>query len=1714
VYSSIRGTNLANVTSINVSGGAGVTAGITTGGTVTATNLPVTIQIVPGAIAGTRALTVFTAAGTSQALNFFVTAANNIPTINLLSAPVPGLSQSAAPYYGSGFQLTVNGQSFAQPGAAVLANGAPLTTTINSTSQLVATIPPTALSAAGSIDLAVQQNSSGNVLLSNTVPLRVIERGDIDGNRTITMDDANAVALNVGGLGGEPLLPLSAADFNLNGNVNIADALSLGLFLNGKSPNLPVPAITSVSPPQAATGLSLTINGTGFPSNTANVEVAFTVAGGMIQRAPVSNTQPTSIQVTVPQAAISGPIQVYRLDSPAGSQPFELTVTGIPDPLLLTSVTPVKASVGDTITLTGSGFAITASNNTVSFPSAQGPILVMASAGTSNLLTVMVPNQATCGGLTVSTAAGTSNPKPFMASSQSCSVSLTGMWGASGPGKFALLEGTGFNPFSPQSNVVRFPTNTGTAIAPVVQSGSTELHVRIPDNAIPGGVTVNVGGTTSNIIAYQPSPAPVITAITVFNDPKLPVGGALNSSVPITLIGRNFLPNGTTISIAGGAGVATTGSVNVSPYSISATLAIAAGAGIANRSISVTTSAGTSNAVTFPVYGQPTITSISPVFLGLGVNTGVTVTGTGFVAGTTLAADGGATVQPQSITVKSSTSLIANISGPSQVGTRSITATTAAGTSDGYPIDVRGLQGLFPDSGSQGTSVQVNLTGCFDVQTSVIVDGGGIDVSSVTVGAPDFSDTANTQCGSNATVTFTIHPDAAPGIRNVTVIGPDGPIPNPGSLTFAVISATPSLSSISPSSGAAGSTVSVSFVGNGFIPFPGFERVNVPNDLSVVAGSTTVTDLSHMSAQLKIDPSAVPGPRNISVTIDPFNVNVTTLPVTFTVLPTVSISPSSGPQNGFATVTLTTNIPVNGGTVVSFSGTGVIVSNLSVASSTSLTAFLTLSDPGNHTVSVTTNGTTATIPFTIVPNLIASATHLASSLVAGGPGGSGIADGTGSSARFNSPQRVWSDNTNLYIADNNNHVIRKVVIATGVTTTVAGLSGVPGSVDGVGTDARFNYPSGIWGDGTNLYVSDATNHAIRKIVLATGAVSTLAGTLGVSGLTNATGTNAKFKLPWGLCGDGTNLFVADSGNNEIRQVVISSGAVTLIAGSTTGVAGSADGVGTAAGFSFPQGVFCDGTNVFVADSANHTIRKIALGNNQVTTVAGKAATPGTADGAGGANGTARFQYPVAIWDDLTFLYVADRDNCLIRKVTISSGQTVTLSGFPSSFSFADGTGGSNGTARFYQPTGLWGVNGNLYVSDSGNNAIRIVSTSTGAATTLAGLASAYGTTDGIGPAARFNIPHGLAGDGANLYVSDQYNTRLRKIALSNAAVSTLVGSVEGYKDGTTAVALVDYPDGLWTDGVSLYVADDGNRAIRKTDNASGFTATIAPPGIPFSYPLDLWGDGTNLYVTDTDNSCIRKIVIATNTVSLLAGSGTAAWADGTGVNASFKYPGGIWGDGTYLYVADSQNHVIRKIKIATGQVTTFAGQPTVSGFSDGVGSAAHFSYPGHIWGDQSYLYVMDGNHAVRKIALNTGLVSTIAGGHAGSEDGIDSNIGIGSATGIWGDGAELFISDGANNSIRKLTPTTLSAPTLLSIAAAGGSRNTTLAVTLTGANFILGATTVAISGANVTVSSVTVTGPGTLLANFNIASGAATGARNVTVSTSVGTSAPMTFTIN
>jgi sugar lactone lactonase YvrE len=337
-------------------------------------------------------------------------------------------------------------------------------------------------------------------------------------------------------------------------------------------------------------------------------------------------------------------------------------------------------------------------------------------------------------------------------------------------------------------------------------------------------------------------------------------------------------------------------------------------------------------------------------------------------------------------------------------------------------------------------------------------------------------------------------------------------------------------------------------------------------------------------------------------------------------------------------------------------------------------------------------------------------------------------------------------------------------------TTLAGPPELgPGSADGPGNLARFRGPSGAAVDSAgNVYVADMVNHTIRKVTPA-GVVTTLAGLAGSSGSADGTGSDAQFKYPGGVAVDSAgNAYVADAAT--IRKVT--PGAVVTTLAGLTKSNGSADGTGSAARFNYPWGVAVDGAgNVYVADTYNHTIRKVTPGG-VVTTLAGLAGSSGSDDGTGS---DARFYSPqgVAV-DSAGNVYVADTWNWMIRKVT-PGGVVTTLAGARYEgiglikTEAVDGTGSA---ARFIHPLGVAVDSaGNVYVADSG--AIRKV-TPGGVVTTLA--ASSGGSADGTGSAAGFSA-HGVAVDtSGHVYVADASNDtiRLGRLACPDAPTIDLV----------------------------------------------------------------------------------------------------------------------------------------------------------------------------------------------------------------------------------------------------------------------------------------------------------------------------------------------------
>jgi hypothetical protein len=562
-------------------------------------------------------------------------------------------------------------------------------------------------------------------------------------------------------------------------------------------------------------------------------------------------------------------------------------------------------------------------------------------------------------------------------------------------------------------------------------------------------------------------------------------------------------------------------------------------------------------------------------------------------------------------------------------------------------------------------------------------------------------------------------------------------------------------------------------------------------------------------------------------------------------------------------------------------------------------------------------------------------------------------DGTGSAARFFYPSGVAKDNAgNIYVADMQNHTIRKMT-SEGVVTTLAGKPGYSGHGDGTGSAAGFSGPSSVAVDNEgNVYVADSYNNTIRKVT-SSGVVTTLAGSYSSSGTNDGTGSAARFYHPYGVAADSAgNIYVADAANQTVR-VVTSAGVVTTLAG-WPGISGTNDGVGATARFNDPRGVTVDSSgNVYVADWQNHLIRRVTSAG-EVTTIAGSAGIQGCADGAGTA---AQFMFPTGLTvDGETNVFIADTYNHTIRKLT-SVGVVTTLAGSLIQAGSVDSTGSA---ARLYYPVSVAFDNtGIMYVGDMSNETIRKV-TIGGGVTTLAGNVRVSGTNDGIGGAALFDWPSGVAVDrGGTLYVADMYNHTIRKMT-SEGVVTTLagLGGVSGSANGTGSAARFYWPFAVALDGSdNLIVADAGNDTIRKvttngvvttlaglagvlgTNNGIGFAARFNRPS---GVAVDSAG---NIFVGDYGNHTIRKVT-TTGVVTTLAGSGGhPGAADGTGGAARFYLPNMVAVDSAgNVYVADTGNHTIRKVT-SGGVVTTIGGAPRVAGGADGIGGAANFSSP-------------------------------------------------------------------------------------------------------------------------------------------------------------------------
>lgn len=628
---------------------------------------------------------------------------------------------------------------------------------------------------------------------------------------------------------------------------------------------------------------------------------------------------------------------------------------------------------------------------------------------------------------------------------------------------------------------------------------------------------------------------------------------------------------------------------------------------------------------------------------------------------------------------------VANPTTLTQAGTVTLTATAASGT------------GSYTYTWVQLSGPVVSITNGTSATANVTINAQGTYVFGVTV--------QNASPGTKSTsTTVTVTPSLT---QTVSLAAQSGTITSGivGSSTFAVTTTNISnntagtftwfTDSAGTSAGSAptGITATVSAIANNsatvtmtasalaaagsyyFTVTEGSARSSVailtvitPSRVNIAAQSGTITSGIAGSATFSVTTNLLASGANGNITWYTTLAGTTVRPAPTGITATVSaIGALNSQYNGSATVTMT----ATASTIV-----GSYYFTINYSSWTSAVATLqivALTNTGNINGIVTT--------------------------LAGGTIGSD--NGPGYSAKFRLPEGLATDGTNIYVADSSNNMIRQIVISTDMVTTLAG-STTPGASNGIGTSASFNNPTAVATDGTNVDVADGYNNLIRKIVIATGVVSTLAGggtyTTGTNG--DGIGTAAVFNLgSTGITTDGNNVYTSDS--YGVRQIVIGTGVVTTLA--TSSKIYSATGI--LIDNTYGTGIATDGKTIYVSNYLG-SIYTVTISTGTVASLAGKPESSGyTTGGANGVGSVATFDYPSGLATDGTNLYVCDANDNLIRKIVIASTMVTTLAGNISG-GFADGTGS---TAAFSNPNGIAFSKNNpgvLFVCDTNNNAIR------------------------------------------------------------------------------------------------------------------------------------------------------------------------------------------------------------------------------------------------------------------------------------------------------------------------------------------------------------------------------------------------------------------------
>lgn len=705
--------------------------------------------------------------------------------------------------------------------------------------------------------------------------------------------------------------------------------------------------------------------------------------------------------------------------------------------------------------------------------------------------------------------------------------------------------------------------------------------------------------------------------------------------------------------------------------------------------------------------------------------------------------------------------------------------------------------------------------------------------------------------------------------------------------------------------------------------------------------------------------------------------------------PTPVISPAAGSYAGSQTVTISDTAAnaiiyytTNGAMPSVYSA--VYTGPITVSSSATVAAIVTA--PGYSTSDL------ATVQYFIDSSQSSFIYTVAGSEAWGYAGDGGLA----TAAALNYPIAPALDSAgNLYIADNKNHVVRKVDAKTGIVTTIAGtgIAGYSGD-GGPATSAQLLDPSAIIVDANgNLYIADASVGVVRKVAAATGIISTYAGSTTATSLgDNGPATGAQLSFPAGLALDSTgNLYIGEY--LRVRKVVANSGSIVTVAGTgNPGYTGDG-GPATNATLQGVRGIAIDGAgNLYIADRWNSVVRKVNFATGNITTVAGKGAPSYTGPffaGDGGLATSAQLDYPLGVAVDTAGnLYISDTGNNAIREVTAADGIISTVAGAPPNCSYTlSGDGGPALQASVCLPLGITldGA-GNIYIAEYGYNRVRLV-------TALIAPPSKTTATP------VFNVPAGTYVDPQTVTITDVTPGAAIYVTLDGSAPTTTSLGYHGPINVTGSVsirAIAVAPGYLPSEAVTApYVITTPPTAVISTvagngtygGSGAGGAATSAELSYPEGVAVDSAG---NLYIADIYNEVVWKVTAGTGTIDIAAGQIGAvgfyydSGDGGLATSAKLYYPSRVAVDSAdNLYISDSGNREIRKVDAKTGIISAFAGGPANQNRGDGgpATSAVLYDPQGMAFDTAGNLYIADESDGrVRMVSGSTGIISTVAGG--------------------------------------------------------------------------------------------------------------------------------------